>query len=230
MEGRYPNGLLMATTNCRNPSKEEEFNYWYHHIHLPDVTESGVFQHPIRFVNTEPGGVTDHHGKIVGYASVVETNSEDVSAALAGLRANNARLREEGRYHDDLEIVSSGAFNRLGGEFRTAVRPVRGILIALFNIPDGQKEEFCRWYKDYHIPDILDSGHYHTAYFYESLDRQASLGGNLLAIFETDRNEVGKFERDRHKIGPYQAEHGRSFSHPIDLVFRMTARRLWPME
>jgi len=26
MEGRYPHGLLLAITNCTDPSKEEEFN------------------------------------------------------------------------------------------------------------------------------------------------------------------------------------------------------------
>ena len=36
MEGRYPRGILLAITNCNDPSKEEEFNYWYNHIHLPD--------------------------------------------------------------------------------------------------------------------------------------------------------------------------------------------------
>ena len=231
MEGRYPNGLLLAITNCKTPSKEEEFNYWYNHLHLPDVTEPGVFRHPIRFTNTEPGGVTDPHGKIVQYAATYETKWEDLPAAWTALRGNSARLRQEGRFIDeDLDIVSSVVYKRLGGEFRTAVRPVRGVLIAMFNIPDEQKDGFSRWYRDYHMPDILDTGHYHTGYFYESLDPQVSLGGNFLAIFETDRNEVGKFERERHKIGPYWAEHGRGYGHDIDLVFRMTARRLWPME
>ena len=41
MEGRYPNGLLLAVTDCNDLSKEEEFNYWYNHIHIPDVTAPG---------------------------------------------------------------------------------------------------------------------------------------------------------------------------------------------
>jgi hypothetical protein len=35
MEGRYPNGLLLAITNCTDPSKEEEFNSWYNHQKTP---------------------------------------------------------------------------------------------------------------------------------------------------------------------------------------------------
>ena len=53
MEGRYPNGLLLAITNCTDPSKEEEFNAWYNHIHVPDVTAPGIFRHALRFVNTD---------------------------------------------------------------------------------------------------------------------------------------------------------------------------------
>ena len=54
MEGRYPNGLLLAITNCNDASKRDEFARWYNHIHFPDVTASGIFKHPIRFANTDP--------------------------------------------------------------------------------------------------------------------------------------------------------------------------------
>ena len=35
MEGRYPTGLLLAITNCTDPSKSDEFNRWYNHMHIP---------------------------------------------------------------------------------------------------------------------------------------------------------------------------------------------------
>jgi hypothetical protein len=47
MEGRYPNGLLLAITNCNDASKGDEFARWYNHIHFPDVTASGIFKHSI---------------------------------------------------------------------------------------------------------------------------------------------------------------------------------------
>jgi hypothetical protein len=47
MEGRYPQGLLLALTNCTDPSKEEEFNAWYNHMHIPDVTAPGIFRHAL---------------------------------------------------------------------------------------------------------------------------------------------------------------------------------------
>ena len=75
MEGRYPNGLLLAITNCNDPSKEEEFDYWYNHIHLPDVTAPGVFRHAMRFVNTDPKPGEGKH------IATYETTWEDVSKA-----------------------------------------------------------------------------------------------------------------------------------------------------
>ena len=62
MEGRYPQGLLLALTNCTDPSKEEEFNAWYNHMHVPDVTAPGIFRHALRFVNTD-------HDSVLAYAT-----------------------------------------------------------------------------------------------------------------------------------------------------------------
>jgi hypothetical protein len=76
MEGRYPNGLLLAITNCTDPSKEEEFNSWYNHMHVPDVTAPGIFRHALRFVNTDPSSQAGQ------YVATYETNWEDVSKAM----------------------------------------------------------------------------------------------------------------------------------------------------
>jgi len=31
MEGRYPNGFMLAASHCSDPAKEEEFNAWYNY-------------------------------------------------------------------------------------------------------------------------------------------------------------------------------------------------------
>ena len=54
MDGRYPNGLLLALTNCNDPSKEDEFNTWYNDVHIPDVTASGVFSEGDAFCRHQP--------------------------------------------------------------------------------------------------------------------------------------------------------------------------------
>src|SRR2546428_2284573 len=126
MEGRYPHGLLLAITNCTDPSKEEEFNAWYNHMHVPDVTAPGIFRHAIRFVNTDPSAQAGT------YVATYETTWEDVSKAMPAHREASVQLRERGdRGTPYIQVVRSGVFKRLGGEFCAASRPTRGILLVL---------------------------------------------------------------------------------------------------
>ena len=65
MDGRYPNGLLFVLSRCGDPAQELEFNRWYNHMHLPDVTAPGIFRNPMRFANArlkpgEPGYVASY--------------------------------------------------------------------------------------------------------------------------------------------------------------------------
>ena len=222
MEGRYPSGLLFVLTNCSDPAKEEEFNYWYNHIHLPDVTSFGIFRHAIRFVspNPQPGQAK--------YLATYETEWEDVAAAWMTNREKTVPLRQQGRSSPLLEVVLSGAFKKLGGEFTaTANRPVRGIMVVLTKCKDpAREEEFNRWYSDIHIPDILDSGLYHTAYRYQSVDPEAA-GGKYLTVYETDHPDPVKARQEVLKLAPSWEQRGRR-SALTEVVFSTGALRLWP--
>jgi hypothetical protein len=222
MEGRYPNGLLVVISNCGDPSKEEEFNYWYNHIHLPDVTSAGVFRHAMRFVNTAPN---PEGGK---YFATYETNWEDVTEATKVMGGVGARLREEGRYTPHLQVVLGGAFKKLGGEFSAASRPARGILMLLLNCNDpAREEEYNRWYSDVHIPDILNTGLFHTAYRYESLDPQ-NTKGKYLTIYETDSSDPSRAGDELLKLrATWDPE--RLFD-GTERMLLATARRIWPMD
>src|SRR5216684_925789 len=107
MEGRYPHGLLLAITNCTDPSKEEEFNAWYNHMHVPDVTAPGIFRHALRFVNTDPSSLAGQ------YVATYETNWEDVTKAMPAHREASVKLRERGRLSDTIEVVASLTARRL---------------------------------------------------------------------------------------------------------------------
>ena len=223
MEGRYPTGLLFVITNCSDPSKEEEFNYWYNHIHLPDLTASGVFQNAMRFASAEAG---PGDGR---YIATYETFWEDVPNAWSALQKHTSKLREQGRSFPSLEVVVAGAFKKLGGEFCGAKRPTRGLLAVTSNCSDPAREdEFNSWYNDIHIPDILDSGLYNAAYRYEALDPQAT-GVKYLAIYETDSSDPGKAGNELRKLRANWDQRGR-MSDLIEVSRRMTARRLWPMD
>ncbi len=224
MEGRYPNGLLLALTNCNDSSKEDEFNTWYNDIHIPDVAATGVFQEAIRFVSTSPKRGEAKH------IATYETTWEDVSKALAALKEGMAKTQTPDRLSPLLEVVRpSVAYKKLDEEFCTTSKPTRGILMVMLNCEDPAKEqEFNKWYADVHIPDILSTGAFHTAYRYESLDPDTS-NGKYLAIYETDYSDPSKAGDELIKQRPDWEQRGRLLS-GTELVLRATARRIWPMD
>jgi hypothetical protein len=90
--------------------------------------------------------------------------------------------------------------------------------------------EFNRWYEDIHVADILETGVFHTAYRYESLDPQA-MQATYLALYETEQSDPAKV---REAMSKARAEadwekRGR-LSDTIEVVASLTARRLWPMD
>ena len=224
MEGRYPNGLLLAITNCTDPSKTQEFTTWYNHMHVPDVTVPGIFRHAIRFANTDPASEAGQ------YVATYETTLEDVSKAMPTNREAMAKLSKAGERGTPLiKSVTSGVFKRLGGEFSAANKPALGILLVLSNCKDAAREqEFNRWYEDVHIPDILDAGAFHTAYRYESLDPEATKA-KYLCIYETDNVDPAK-AREKHAAARADWQRRGRLSDLIESKSSLTARRIWPLD
>ena len=85
-----------------------------------------------------------------------------------------------------------------------------------------------RWYSDVHIPDILDTGLFHTAYRYESLDPQIT-GDKYLALYETDAGDLGKAGEELGKLRANWEQRGRLFD-ATERVMRLTAHRIWPLD
>ncbi|MSQ11645.1 MAG: hypothetical protein EXR48_02940 [Dehalococcoidia bacterium] len=221
MEGRYPNGLLFALTECTDPSKEAEFDDWYHKVHIPDVTSSGVFRQAIRFVNptAKPG-----EGKsLVTY----ETEHTDVGKLMKELMASAQSMPRE-RMFPAMKAVGAGAFKRIGGEYRARYgRPVCGVLCAVTNCEPSREKEFNAWYNDVHLLDILDTKQFHTAYRYESTDPSAT-GGKFLAIYETDLDPF-KAAQALAAHAPDWQKRGRVFD-GSQLIRVFTGKRVWPMD
>jgi hypothetical protein len=226
MEGRYPDGFMLAASHCSDPAKDEAFNAWYNHIHLPDWTAPGVFRHGIRFVNTDPAPADGHK-----YLATYETTWEDVAKAWEVMWASRAQRRAQERGFPEVRWTVIDVFKRLGGEFCAARKPVRGILAVMLNCTDPAKEEaFHRWYEDVHIPDILETGLFHTAYRYASLAPAATIPkGKYLAIYETDSSEPDKAGEELGKMRPAWERRGRLFD-ATERVFRITARPIWPRD
>ena len=223
MDGRYPNGLLLVLSKCGDLEQEADFNRWYNHMHLPDVSAPGIFRNPMRFANADPKPGDP------GYVASYETTWDDVAAAWEAQQEHSVSRRSPERMSPLLDVELVGQFKKLGGEFRAANRRVTGNLILLQNCNDPAKEEeFNRWYNDIHIPDILDTGLYHTAYRYESLDPVASKA-KYLNLFETDQADAGRTLGELLKIAEGWKQQGRVFEGSSS-VYRLATRRIWPMD
>lgn len=218
MEGRYPRGVLVALTNCKDPAREQEFNEWYDKIHLPDVVGAG-FKNPIRFVSVDP-----QPGQ-AKYLAVYEVDTDDLKGALKGLFAQTPEWERQGRMSDLLEVVSIGMYQDMGQQFRNAEgKKTNGVLMVITNCKDPAKEdEFNQWYNETHIPDIFALGAYHTAYRYQSIAPDKT-PGKFLALYETDLDAAEASDRNRKARADWEAR-GR-MSPLLDARVRFVGARL----
>lgn len=49
-----PRGIIVTMAQCTDPAREEEFNRWYSHTHIPDLSRAKGFVRARRFRNTRP--------------------------------------------------------------------------------------------------------------------------------------------------------------------------------
>ena len=233
MDGRYSPGLLYCYTSCTDPSQEAEFNHWYNHKHVPDVTGHGAFIHGTRFkiIDPPPG-----HPK---YLCTYENNWESVSQAWDSRLEDAGRLTKLDRQTPLLMVDLAGPYKKIGGEFRAASRPVRGIMASMFDCADrSREEEFNDWYNDVHIPDVLATGLFHTAYRFEVAEpdrhvRRSDWGkatrAQYLTICETDSNQPDKAASEVSKLSAEWRNQGRFPEGIAESVYQIAARRIWPI-
>ena len=91
-------GVFVAFTKCADPAREEEFNRWYTHTHLPDLSATKGFVTARRFVSRSPEGEAT-------YLALYEFESDDLSSCFEDL-VNRARgAFPLGRHIDCLAVT-----------------------------------------------------------------------------------------------------------------------------
>ena len=225
MEGRYPNGVLLVLTNCTDASREEEFNDWFGNVYLTHALASCTFHHATRYRNTEeylgPGEAR--------YMTLLESNSEDLSASMQEYLASVGGLVDGGGMHPAMEAVIAAIFRATGPQFKSAMetRRITGLMVLLANCKDeAMHREFNDWYNKVHIPHVIQSGRYHTAYRYENLDREAP-EGRYLAIYETDDEDPGELAALMARERPQWIERGL-YSPNIERMLRAAYTKMGP--
>lgn len=213
MEGRFPHAIRLIRTDCADPAQEASFNEWYDAVHTPGVPSSGMVRRVVRYRAAAPG-------EGPGYLAVHElawTDLDDVAREVARTRR---RLTEGGGFHPALRIIKAESWRRIGRAFTTPATgrgAVRGIFVIESRCADAAREDdFNAWYDDQHIPDLLATGLFMSAYRFSAVPAGAIAGAAVpgetdavagppapnpayLALYETEMDPaaaVQTFARD----------------------------------
>jgi hypothetical protein len=87
--------LLLAFSDCKDPSREKEFNDWYTNLHVPDMLEVPGMIRASRWASAEP-----KEGQHRQYLALYELETEDLAAFDAKVRERGIRTMKEGRFSD----------------------------------------------------------------------------------------------------------------------------------
>jgi len=100
-----PKFCLNVFTNCTDPSRHAEFNSWYTHTHLPDLSRASGFVRARRFVNRQASPV---HAR---YYAQYEFDTDDHGAAVISFLECAEAAYREGRHIDCItdSVAASGA-------------------------------------------------------------------------------------------------------------------------
>ena len=92
-----PRATYLVFTSCTDPAREGEFNRWYTHTHVPDLSKASGFVRARRFVKPDAGP------QEAKYLCQYEFDSDDPQASIRDLLKLALKAFEEGRHIDCIE-------------------------------------------------------------------------------------------------------------------------------
>lgn len=106
-----PRILQILYSRCTDPSRELEFNRWYTHSHLPDLSRAPGFVSARRFENAFPAAGA------APYMAVYELDVPTATHALRDLTRLALDAFDAGRHIDCIEGVAAGN-SPMGGQWQ----------------------------------------------------------------------------------------------------------------
>ena len=94
-----PRFNFLVFSNCTDPARELEFNRWYTHVHLPDLSAARGFVAARRYVNTDPRARSK-------YLAVYEFETDDIDASIKSLYELAANTWPKRRH---IDCIAPGA-------------------------------------------------------------------------------------------------------------------------
>lgn len=229
----------MIRSDCADPAQDASFNEWYDRAHTPDVLSSGMVERVVRYRTAEPG-------RGPGYLAIHElawTDLDEVARQVARMRR---RLTDEGGFHPALRILRAESWRRIGRAFTTpgtGRTPVRGIFVIEARCADAARDsDLNAWYDDLHVPDLLATGLFVSAYRFAAVGTGAIAGpavpgeadavaGSLdprpsyLAVYETGTDPLAAVEAFAREHRPRLKVAGRLIDY-IEVTWRGIYRQL----
>jgi hypothetical protein len=87
--------LLFAFSDCKDPSREKEFNDWYNKMHIPDMLEVPGMIKATRWMSAE-----SKPGEYRKYLAMYELETDDIHKFDQKVRERGMRTAQEGRFSD----------------------------------------------------------------------------------------------------------------------------------
>src|SRR5437588_11667078 len=103
--------ILMVTSRCTDPNREEEFNRWYDEQHLPDILTTPHFVAAQRY---KLAGRPSKMEPEARYLAIYEIDTDDTASAMKALGESLGKLPPERRLHECIEVFSNCTFAELG--------------------------------------------------------------------------------------------------------------------
>ena len=79
----------------------------------------------------------------------------------------------------------------------------------------AREEEYTDWYKNVHIPDMLDTPGMIKATFWEAADAKEKSRRKYLALYEFETDDIGTFNQKLGAVGRGTMEKGRYSDLPV---------------
>ena len=109
MAERQPTGVLIVMSNNADPSRDDEFNDWYEHTHIPEVLATGTYYSAVRYTNEEAG-----EGE-ARFVAVYQTDWEDPYAAYEEMKKQAVNFKPSPLF----QRVASAQYALIGAPKRT---------------------------------------------------------------------------------------------------------------
>jgi hypothetical protein len=96
-------GVFLVFTQCTDAAREEEFNRWYTHTHLPDLSKAKGFVGARRFVSRGA------EGQPAPYLVIYEFENDDLAESVEDLIRRAVAAFAAGRHIDCITSAEAGS-------------------------------------------------------------------------------------------------------------------------